>query len=261
MIEQRLAAAYMSPMETLATSVNTTIAAKTIAVETSGRPGSLAALTATGNETVLERFVELDHTKGTAQSLAPALRDLLAEIAWSPQSIDLVAVAVGPGSFTGLRIGVTMAKALAYAVGADVVGVNSLSAISVRVPAAPSPLWAIMDAQRQELFAAKFSADQSGRVKIDGDTRIVSRDAWLADLKAGDRVTGPALGRLLRQLPQGVIVVPEDNWQPSAVAVGQLAWQCYCDGHVDDVWTLSPAYYRPSAAEEKAARRHLPAEH
>lgn len=234
------------------------IAKRIVAVETSVRPGSLAALTASGNETALERFVELDPAQGTAQSLAPALRELLARVGWSPPSIDLVAVTTGPGSFTGLRIGVTTAKTLAYAVAAKVVGVNSLSAIATRVRVEHAPLWAIMDAQRHELFAAKFTVAQSDRAEADGETRIMTRADWLDELKTGDHVAGPALARLLPQLPTGVVVVPEDCWQPSADAVGRLAWQRYCAGRIDDVWTLSPAYYRPSAAEEKPSRRRLP---
>jgi hypothetical protein len=52
-------------------------------------------------------------------------------------------------------------------------------------------------------------------------------------------------------LPDGTEVLPEQLWQPVAASVGQLAWKKYQSGHRDDVWKLSPNYYRPSAAEEK----------
>src|SRR4029078_6236163 len=85
----------------------------------------------------------------TAQVLAPTIQRLLAQAEWSPKSVELVAVTVGPGSFTGLRIGVTTAKAFAYAVGADVLGVNTLEALALLATPLASPLWTILDAQRQ----------------------------------------------------------------------------------------------------------------
>src|SRR5688572_10548194 len=96
-----------------------------IAIETSGRHGSLAVLSGGAEDALLQCEAVLGGDQRTAQSLAPALRDLLAEVKWPPPSIGLVAVVVGPGSFTGLRIGVTTAKAFAYAVGAEIVGVNT----------------------------------------------------------------------------------------------------------------------------------------
>jgi tRNA threonylcarbamoyladenosine biosynthesis protein TsaB len=225
-----------------------------LAVETSGRHGSLAVLSGEANGAKLLRETSLGGEQRTAQALAPALRDLLAETNWPPASIGMVAVAVGPGSFTGLRIGVTTAKAFAYAVSAEIVGVNTLEVLAWQAPQSSVPLWAIMEAQRQELFAAKFEANDAGGIMMSQQTRIIPQDEWLAGLHPGDRITGPALGRLLPRLPAGIISVVEDQWQPTAAAVGKLAWQLYQAGQRDDVWKLAPAYYRPSAAEEKRAR-------
>lgn len=226
-------------------------AKRIIAIETSGRHGSAAILCDEGNEARLVKQTILRDDQRTAQALAPALQLLLKDADWSPQSIELVAVAVGPGSFTGLRIGVITAKMFAYAVGTDVVGINTLDALAAQAPNSPAPLWTILDAQRQELFAARFIVDDPGRVRTDRETSIVSQDAWLAELQPGDRVTGSALRRLHARIPVGVELVPEEYWQPTAEAVGQVAWKVYQAGQRDDVWTLAPNYYRPSAAEEK----------
>jgi tRNA threonylcarbamoyladenosine biosynthesis protein TsaB len=224
-------------------------AMRMIAVETSGRHGSVAALTAEGGDTQLLRQIALADDQRTAQALAPALRELLAEVGWPPQSIELIAVAVGPGSFTGLRIGVTTAKTFAYGVGADVLGVNTLAVLAAQAPTCPVRLWTILDAQRQELFAAKFNAGR--QIPMDCDTSIVRQDVWLPQLQPGDHVTGPALRRLAPQLPDGVIAVEEEWWQPMAAGVGHVAWHAYRAGRRDDVWKLMPQYYRASAAEEK----------
>jgi tRNA threonylcarbamoyladenosine biosynthesis protein TsaB len=182
---------------------------------------------------------------------------LLAAVNWIPRSVEMVAVAVGPGSFTGLRIGVTTAKTFAYAVGAQIVGVNTHAVLAQQVPLSTTPLWTVMEAQRQELFVAKTVADQGHR-QTELQSRIVPQELWLAELQCGDHVTGPALQRLAPRLPDGVVAVPGELWQPMAAAVGQVAWHSYNDGNRDDVWKLAPLYYRPSAAEEKADRSRAP---
>lgn len=222
-----------------------------IALETSGRQGSVAALEVDAGKPRLRGQMVLGGRQRTAQSLAPALRDLLHASGWPPKSVELVAVAVGPGSFTGLRIGVTTAKTFAYGVGAQVIGVNTFVALAAQAPPAPGPLWTILDAQRQELFVAKFAANDGNAIPIDCITSIIRQDEWLAGLQPGDRVIGPALARLAPRLPQGVVVVPPEFWQPMAEAVGRVAWHAYQAGHRDDVWKLAPNYYRPSYAEEK----------
>jgi tRNA threonylcarbamoyladenosine biosynthesis protein TsaB len=222
-----------------------------LAIETSGRHGSVAALQADDAEARPIGQIDLTGNERTAQSLAPAIERLIAGAGWSPKSVELVAVAVGPGSFTGLRIGVTTAKTFAYAVGAEVIGVDTLIAIAAQTEPSPAPLWTILDAQRQELFAAKFLVADKLDIHTVCQASIIPQDRWLAALEPGDRVVGPALKRLAAQLPEGIVALPEELWQPMASVVGQIAWQDYQAGRRDDVWQLVPKYYRPSAAEEK----------
>lgn len=222
-----------------------------LAIETSGREGSLALLEGeSGGELAaagLVREVGVAGPERTAQILAPRLDELLRGAGWMADSIQLVAVTVGPGSFTGLRIGVTTAKVFAYAVGAEVVGMNTLRVIAHQAPPGDSPLWAVMDAQRQELFAAQFDGQGGALV----ETQIVSQLEWGAMLQAGDRVTGPGLRRLHRALPTSVEMVEQSLWQPLASTAGQVGWHEFQGGRRDDLWKLLPQYYRPSAADEK----------
>lgn len=218
-----------------------------LALETSGLAGSVAALD--GEGVAVERT--LDATQRAARTLAPAIRNLLREVGWRPADVRLVAVAAGPGSFTGLRIGVTTAKTFAYAVGAEVLGVNTLEAIAFAAPAESSPLHVVMDAQRGELFAATFARDESGRLSFGTPTHIVAAETWLAALAPGEFVAGPALERLRDRLPDGVVALPNELCTPRAAAVAGLAREQHAAGKRDDVYQLTPNYFRQSAAEEK----------
>ena len=116
---------------------------------------------------------------------------------WRPQDVQLVAVTQGPGSFTGLRVGVTAAKTMAYAVGAEVFAVNTLKVIAEQSPAGVQRVCAVLDAQRQQLFAADFQRQADRLVEASG-TRIEDIADWLAGLSADTAVSGPGLARLRR---------------------------------------------------------------
>jgi tRNA threonylcarbamoyladenosine biosynthesis protein TsaB len=222
-----------------------------LAIETSGRHGSAASLQGDADGSRLVNKVALGGEQRTAQALAPAIQDLLRHSQWPPDSVELVAVAVGPGSFTGLRIGVTTAKAFAYAVGAEVIGVNTLVALAHQATGSNRTLWTVLDAQRQELFVAKFARNDLRQWRIEQPTLILPQNDWLAELGPGDGVTGTALMRLGDRIPPEVQIVPPEFWQPMAEAVGHVAWRQYQAGQRGDIWQLMPQYYRASAAEEK----------
>lgn len=223
---------------------------KILALDASGLLGSVALLEGAGDAIgpILELPTQADQR--TARSLLPTIRQLLQQAAWRPRDIDLVAVTTGPGSFTGLRIGVVAAKTFAYAVGAHLVGVHTLAALAW--PIAATRVWTILDAQRQELFVASIPASASIDERLEPATEIVAINDWLTKLQTNDIVTGPPLQKLRSLLPAGVIVAPEGAWQPSAETVGRLGLMKFTRGETINPLELVPNYYRKSAAEEKA---------
>jgi tRNA threonylcarbamoyladenosine biosynthesis protein TsaB len=239
-----------------------------LAFDTSGFAGSVAVLD--GSRILHE--IALDADRGSARTLAPAIAGALKNAGLEPAQIKLVATTVGPGSFTGLRVGVTTAKTFAYAVGAEVLGISTLEAIAHGVPPGlltgeAREIQAVLDAQRRELFVGRFhSADSQGAdnpvcqpdnlpalARIEPN-QIIAADQWLASLASGTIATGTGLTKLEPRLPSGVIAVPDSDRQPRAIIVGRLAWRDYQRGRRDDLWKLAPVYLRPSYAEEKAAK-------
>jgi len=221
-----------------------------LALETTDKAGSLAVLD--GSKVLAN--MQLDASGRSAQSLVPGIREVLNSVGWTMSDVELLAVAIGPGSFTGLRVGVTTAKTLAYATGAAVIGVNTLEVIAAQADRPVARLHAILDAQRGELFAGLFDASQSREPRWLTPEAIIAADDWLASLQTGDVVSGPATAKIASRLPAGVTALPPEQWSPLAATIGHLAAQAAATGRRDDLWKITPHYLRASAAEEKLAR-------
>jgi tRNA threonylcarbamoyladenosine biosynthesis protein TsaB len=183
------------------------------------------------------------------------LKDLLRQVGWRAGDIQGVAVTTGPGSFTGLRVGVTTAKALAYAVKADVAGVDTLEAVAAACPVEFDRLSVAVDAQRGQVVFGVFRRGADGWFSPSGPWQLADLDAWLAHLPAGIAVAGPVLRGLSHELPKGVRVLDPRYWSPTAAAIGRLAARRFARGERDDLWALAPRYYRRSAAEERWERK------
>lgn len=222
-----------------------------LALETSGLSGSVALF---DDATETLQVESLKPGQRSAQALAPAIHRVLLDSGWRTGDVEGIAVTAGPGSFTGLRIGVTTAKTLAYALNASLLGVNSLDVLASAVPANEARLWAVLDAHRGQLFAAAYRSDAEGRWQREDPTSecaLPAVDDWLAQLQSGDWVTGPIVARLANRLPAGVVAAPEELREPQAASVAKIASTLFAQGRRDDVWNLVPYYGRLSAAEEK----------
>lgn len=224
-----------------------------LAIETSGTAGSVAAL----NDGNILAELMLDSASRSAQSLAPGLAELTRQVGWKPRQVDLLAVAIGPGSFTGLRVGVTTAKSFAFAVGGECLGISTLEAIAEQAPVAAERLIApAIDAQRGDVYAALYQRSATGRLDCLEPPAVVSAADWLATFTDGHTPTGPALKTLAARLPPLARIAPQTSWLPMASTVGRLAYEKYLAGQRDDHRRLAPLYLRKSAAEEKAMKSH-----
>jgi len=216
-----------------------------LAIETSGIQGSVAIFD--GHTLRFERILGASGTRH-AQTLPAEVADALAQCSLQPQDIRSVAVSIGPGSFTGLRVGLTFAKTFAWLNDARLVAVDTLRAISQRVPPDMEYVTAIVDAQRTEFFAAtyRWDAELGLRVAVDG-VHLVN----VADLPTEYPIVGPAGNKLKAAAPDRFHVLDESLWQPYAVSVGRIGLYMHDQQQLSDPDSLEPVYIRLSYAEEK----------
>ncbi|MDO5308744.1 MAG: tRNA (adenosine(37)-N6)-threonylcarbamoyltransferase complex dimerization subunit type 1 TsaB [Planctomycetia bacterium] len=153
---------------------------KLLAIETTGVSGSVA-LSVDG---VIVKSLTLDTERRSAQTLAPAISDILGEVGWNSKSIEAVALAIGPGSFTGLRVGVATAQLFAWAVNAKVLAIDTLDVIAAQLHHSPSVerdrvVSIGLDAQRGDVAVREYWLGQDAPWRITRAYRIESCAAWL----------------------------------------------------------------------------------
>jgi tRNA threonylcarbamoyladenosine biosynthesis protein TsaB len=186
------------------------------------------------------------------RDLIPQIGSLLEATGIRAIDLDAIAVGVGPGSYTGLRVGVTAAKTLAYAGGAQILALDSLQAIGRNAPVDALRVSVIADAQRGEIYVAELcrSAPDAALVPR-GETHIEPIADWLARLEPDAFVLGPALEspRILAILPEGLAAPAAMRNYPDAACLMDLARDVWTTGRRDDPWLLEPRYLRRSAAE------------
>ena len=175
--------------------------------------------------------------------------------------IDALAVAHGPGSFTGVRIGVAAAKGLCFPQHTPVYGVSTLEAMAVSAAVAGHLVCPVMDARCAQVYNALFSAEDGGVKRLTPD-RALKLDDLAAGLKADGRrplLVGDGAALTAAHLDKSGIpytLYPEIYRYQHGGAVAFAAWLRYNNGEAgQDPDSLIPQYLRPSQAERERAAR------
>lgn len=147
-----------------------------LAVDSSAKTAGVAMLDG-------EVVAELNQNSGLthSQTLMPMAERALEMAGLAPGDLDGLAVVVGPGSFTGVRIGVAAVKAMAQALNKPVCPVNALDMLAMNLPACPDRVCAIMDARRRQVYAGVFRME-AGRPRVQGEYRALALAELLAEL-------------------------------------------------------------------------------
>ena len=224
-----------------------------LAVDTSGTEGSIAV---SDDRRILGEPLLMAKDRRHAQTLVLQVDRLLMSLQLGPQDIDAVAVSIGPGSFTGLRVGVVFAKTFAWANAAKLVAVDTLRAVAQQIVDGINNVAVISDAQRSEVFVNEYTWDaKSESFVADDEVRIEAIETVVAQtVERGLHVTGPGLVKFADQFPDSSLLVDSSLWIPGAAAVAQIGSLMMADNLLADPGTLEPLYIRRSYAEEKVAK-------
>lgn len=214
-------------------------------IETSGRVGQVGV--AVDGVIVAER--RLDESRRHARDLASVCATLLAEAGIAPRRLNGVVVGIGPGSFTGLRVGIMSAKAFAYATECELIAVPTFEAIAYRA-SIDVTVDVIADALKQMIYVQRYHVGTTG-LKTINELKIASVEDWRATLSADVWVTGPGVAIYDELISSSQPRVAEPDRVPT---VRSLFDASRSQPPLDRaaMIALEPIYLRGSSAEEKA---------
>ena len=194
-----------------------------LALETTDRVASVALLSSDGCQ---EKRIE--STLRHEETVMPAVDELLSEAGLAPADLTAIAVDVGPGSFTGVRIGVCHGNAMALALGLPVVAVNALEALAYPLLGGTAPVAAVIDARNGNGYGALYAPDGAALVS----PCAIEIEPFLKSLPDGALLTGTGFSGADGALPQAGSI--------ARIAAGRVGERA-----------VSPLYLRPSQAERK----------
>lgn len=233
-----------------------------LALETATRATSVALLR--GGELIAEQRASADEG-ATAETLLPTLDALLKRCGETAVSVEAFAVSVGPGSFTGLRIGVATVKGLAFGTARPVAPVATLAALARTAPETDLPVVAMLDARRGEVYAAAYSpvGDAPRELLPEG---VYTPQELAPRLPEACVLVGEGIavcGEWLReQRGPGLRLHPPPQSDPSARHVGALGAALLARGRGIDAADLLPHYLRRAEAEvRRTGERFEPVPH
>jgi tRNA threonylcarbamoyladenosine biosynthesis protein TsaB len=202
---------------------------------------------------VAERIL---HTRKThSERLMPMIQQMLADVQLAPQDLNGIAVSIGPGSFTGLRIGITTAKSLAFALHIPIVGISTLEALAAQFPYSRHLICPIIDAQKGNVYTALFRTDEGYPIRIN-EYQVISMDDVIKHSHSCGQsviITGE-LSEFSEQLQtmadsSTVLPAPALYRMPRGAVIAALGLHRLLAGQGEDASVLAPFYIRRSEAE------------
>lgn len=237
---------------------------KILALDSSGLVASVAL--AEDDNLIAEYTVQ--YKKTHSQTLLPMLEEICRMVELELATVDAVAVAAGPGSFTGLRIGSATAKGLAFALGKPIIPVPTVDGLAFQMYGAKDLVCPIMDARRSQVYTGiyEYIIDQTGQSTY--DMRVIKEQCALSFDEIAEELNG--LDRSVIFLGDGVpvfcermaqvmrvpyTIAPLHRARQSAAAVAALGRLYYEQGRIVDGAAFTPEYLRLSQAERERAEK------
>ena len=220
---------------------------KILALDTATKTGSAALLH--GDRLVGEYVLNIELTH--SERLLPAMVQLIKDARWEKDEIEGIVVTLGPGSFTGLRIGITTGKTLAYLWDVPLVGVGTLDVLAFQGHPFDGLICPILDARRNEVYTCLYrDLEPLGKPTAIGPEKLLAKLAGERVLFLGDGVD------TYRELLADQLVAPPDRRLLRASSPAVLGREKLARGEREDPMTLVPTYLRRSEAEITWERKH-----
>ena len=224
---------------------------KALALDTATPVGSLA-LVDQGRGLLAEG--RLPAGEPHSRLLMPEIDRMFSQAGISICDVDLIAVGLGPGSFTGLRIGMAAAKGLALAANKPLVGVGTLDTLARSFHGAhDGSICVVIDARKNQLYAAFFAATPQGHERIDKE-RTYTTDRLIESVNGPTLFLGPGLERCGKELSERLdarfIRGPKELDTPQAAVTAELAFEQFAQGVETDPALILPRYIRPPDINE-----------
>lgn len=192
---------------------------------------------------VMGEFTWLTHNHHSVE-LSPAIDELFKRSQIEPKQLQVLAVALGPGSFTSLRIGLAVVKGLSYALQLPVIGIPTLDILAAGIPVQPFRMAAVLQAGRGRL-AVQWYGTVDGKWMPQGKAQIHTPHGLLQQIDQPTLVAGEldaAERQVLSRRWKNVLLVSPAQSVRRPACLAEMAWQRLQDGKVDDPISLAPIY-------------------
>ncbi len=230
---------------------------KILGIDSSGLVASAAVL---ADDTVVSEFT-VNNKKTHSQTLLPMIDQVVKMSGIEKNEIDAVAVAAGPGSFTGLRIGSSTAKGIAYVLGKPVVSVPTLEGLAYRMAMTEHLICPMMDARRNQVYTGAYRIKE-GKLEICIPQKAADILEILSEVnRLGEKVIflGDGVPVQMDTIHREMIVpyefAPAHLNRQSAAAVAALGAIYYSEGKMENAMTHRPVYLRKSQAERERSEK------
>lgn len=223
-----------------------------LALDTSGASASVALL----QGSVLIQEVLIHRGVHHSESLLPAIDGLCRDTGLPLEAVELLACTAGPGSFTGLRIGMSTVKGFALASGRPVAAVSTLEALARGAGPSPFPVCALLDARKGQIYGAVYRYHPDSAIECTGHERLSDVASFLEDLITPALFVGDGALAYREQIVarRGGACLFADPLQAHirAAIVGRIGYERFLAGETETALSLTPRYLRLSEAETAA---------
>jgi tRNA threonylcarbamoyladenosine biosynthesis protein TsaB len=224
---------------------------KVLGIDTSTSCGSVGLID--DGEIISDYLLNIPVTH--SERLLGAVEFVLREAHCPIENIDGWAISLGPGSFTGLRIGVSTVKGLAYATGKPVAGVSTLDVLASQIPPTSYLICPILDARKKEVYTAFYRYQEGISLQRKSDYQAIRPEDLVKNIKEPTIFLGEGLKTygdfLQKSLPSWAIFPPPSLSVPHGSIVAKLGSERLQKGEHLELSTFVPVYVRPSEAEMK----------